>query len=48
MTQLKTTTSFCPECLKELPAEIHEEADGIYLKKSCEGHGEWSTLIETQ
>lgn len=42
---LYKTKSVCPVCLRELPADILEREDGIYMDKSCPEHGPASTLI---
>ena len=39
------TTSVCPVCLGKIPAQLVEEADGIYMHKSCWEHGDFRTLI---
>jgi len=41
---LSTTLSICPECNALIPADIIEADDRIYLKKSCERHGEFVEL----
>ena len=40
-----TTKSVCPVCLRTIDAEKHSEADGIYMKKTCPEHGQFSALI---
>jgi uncharacterized radical SAM superfamily Fe-S cluster-containing enzyme len=42
---LHTTTSICPVCLKKIDAR-HVSVDGnIYLKKTCDQHGNFSAVI---
>ena len=41
---IRKTTSVCPECSSFLEAEIFEEAGKVYIKKTCEKHGEFSDL----
>jgi uncharacterized radical SAM superfamily Fe-S cluster-containing enzyme len=38
------TRSICPECNAIVPAEIFEEDNKIYIKKSCPRHGEFEEL----
>jgi hypothetical protein len=39
------TESLCPVCLKKIPAR-HVLADGdVYIEKTCEEHGDFSTVI---
>ncbi|MFX0137332.1 MAG: tetraether lipid synthase Tes [Candidatus Hodarchaeota archaeon] len=35
----RKTRSICPECLEPIDAEVYEEEDQIWMKKSCEEHG---------
>ena len=42
---LYKTKSVCPVCLKTVYADIVERSDGIYMDKSCDKHGPFSTLI---
>ena len=35
----RKTRSICPECLQPIDADIYEEDDQIWMKKSCEDHG---------
>lgn len=42
---IHVTESLCPVCLKKIPAK-HVLIDGdIYLQKTCEKHGDFSTII---
>ncbi len=45
MNPICKTRSVCPVCLKELPAELTEHPDGIYMEKVCSDHGRFETLI---
>lgn len=45
MVYRKKTRSICPECKKTIDAEIVQEGDTIYMRKSCEEHGEFSDII---
>ncbi len=39
------TQSVCPVCLKRIPAERVRENDCVFLKKTCEEHGSFKTVI---
>ncbi|MCT4594156.1 MAG: radical SAM protein [Anaeromicrobium sp.] len=39
------TESLCPICLKKIKAYRWKEGDRVYLKKKCDDHGEFKTLI---
>lgn len=39
------TESLCPICLKKISAYRLKEGDKVYLKKKCDEHGEFKTLI---
>lgn len=39
------TKSICPKCFKEITAEVLEENEEIYLKKTCTEHGDYKELI---
>lgn len=41
------TGSVCPECLKNISAEIYEEDAQIWMKKTCSDHGEFKDLISS-
>ena len=45
MSLIYKTRSVCPVCLQELPADITEHCDGIYMEKTCPEHGKYKTLI---
>lgn len=50
MEVLETTESVCPDCLKEgevkkINAEVVEEDDKIWLKKSCNEHGDFKAIM---
>jgi uncharacterized radical SAM superfamily Fe-S cluster-containing enzyme len=38
---LRKTISVCPECLKQIPAQIVVEKNMVLMKKTCEKHGEF-------
>lgn len=42
---LKTTKSVCPVCLGPAAAEIISQEDGVYMRKTCPEHGDFSALI---
>ncbi|MFP4117120.1 MAG: tetraether lipid synthase Tes [Candidatus Aenigmatarchaeota archaeon] len=47
---LETTESVCPDCLKDgevnkIDAEVIEEDDKIWLKKSCKEHGDYKAIM---
>ncbi len=43
---LHTTTALCPQCLKELPAEIStDEENAVWMSRSCPDHGMVQTRI---
>ena len=39
--KIKNTVSLCPTCNKSLDAEVYEEDGKIYIKKTCDEHGEF-------
>lgn len=44
-TYLHETGALCPQCLKELPAEVYADADGVvWMSRTCPEHG----LLETR
>ncbi len=44
MNTIKSTKSLCPECLKVLDATIYEDGGKVYIKKTCQEHGEFEEL----
>lgn len=43
---IRQTRSVCPVCLMNIPAALEREEDGgIFLRKSCEKHGVFRTLV---
>ena len=41
MKKIKDTKSLCPECGKPLDAEVYSEGGTVYIKKTCNDHGEF-------
>ncbi len=41
----KKTASMCPECKRVLPAKIVEEEGKVMMKKKCEEHGHFESMI---
>ena len=39
--KIKNTISLCPECGKSLEAEVYEEDGKVFIKKTCDEHGEF-------
>ena len=39
--KIKNTMSLCPECGKSLEAEVYEEDGKVFIKKTCDEHGEF-------
>ena len=39
--KIKDTKSLCPECGKTLDAEVFDEGGKVYIKKTCDEHGEF-------
>ena len=39
--KIKNTKSLCPECGKPLDAEVYDEDGKIFIKKTCDEHGEF-------
>ncbi|WP_407422166.1 tetraether lipid synthase Tes [Methanobrevibacter sp.] len=39
--KIKNTKSLCPECGKPLDAEVFDEGGKVYIKKTCDEHGEF-------
>ena len=39
--KIKDTKSLCPECGKPLDAEVYDEDGKIFIKKTCDEHGEF-------
>jgi len=42
---LKRTKSVCPECLRIIDAEIHEESGQAIIKKNCPEHGHYEDIF---
>lgn len=45
MSHIKTTTGVCPECLERVPATVLEHDGRVFLRKSCETHGDDESLV---
>ncbi|MHC4780610.1 MAG: tetraether lipid synthase Tes [Planctomycetota bacterium] len=41
----KKTLSVCPTCRRTLPAEIFEQDGKVWMKKTCEEHGEFDDVV---
>ena len=39
--KIKSTKSLCPECGKPLDAEVFNEHGKVFIKKTCDEHGEF-------
>ena len=39
--KIKNTKSLCPECGKPLEAEVYDEDGKVFIKKTCDEHGEF-------
>ena len=39
--KIKDTKSLCPECGKSLSAEVYDEDGKVFIKKTCDEHGEF-------
>jgi hypothetical protein len=42
---LKTTVSICPTCLEKLDAEVILQDGQVWMRKTCQQHGEFSALL---
>jgi len=40
------TQSLCPECYNEVPAQVIEKNDRVYISKECPEHGKFEVMIE--
>ena len=43
--RIKTTTSRCPECLREIEARVLEIGEEIWMRKACPEHGRFDVKI---
>ncbi|MHA1454339.1 MAG: tetraether lipid synthase Tes, partial [Promethearchaeota archaeon] len=43
----KKTKSVCPECLTSIEAEIYEADGKIFIRKSCEEHGDYQDILSS-
>ena len=46
-TPLKTTTSVCPVCRAQVPGQVVQRGDAVYLHKTCATHGEFEARISS-
>lgn len=44
MKKIKDTRSVCPECIKVIPAEVFERDNKVWIKKTCQQHGEFEEI----
>lgn len=44
---IKQTTSLCPVCRMQIPAEVFESEGRVYLRKRCAQHGPFEVLINS-
>ncbi|MFA5572561.1 MAG: radical SAM protein, partial [Candidatus Bathyarchaeia archaeon] len=44
MQDIKNTKSLCPECLKVIDATIFENDGKVFIKKTCNEHGQYNEL----
>ncbi len=44
---IRTTTSLCPECLQQIPAELYvdSETGWVMMRKTCKSHGDFKDKI---
>ena len=42
---VKRTKSVCPVCLKQVDARVVEKEGSYFLRKTCEAHGRFSTIV---
>ncbi len=43
----RKTQSVCPECLERIDAEVYEEDDQIFMRKTCPDHGDFKDKISS-
>ncbi len=41
---IKTSTSVCPVCNRQLPMVVYEENNAIWLQKTCPEHGTFTDM----
>ena len=44
---IKATVSLCPQCRREIGAEVYESEGRVYLRKRCPEHGAFHVLINS-
>jgi len=42
---IRETSSVCPECIRDLPAQVIEEDGQVFLLKTCPEHGEFKIFL---
>jgi len=43
----RKTQSVCPECLERIDAEVYEDDDQIFMRKTCPDHGDFKDKISS-
>jgi len=43
----KTTQSVCPECLTTIDAQIFEDDGKVFIRKTCEKHGQYQDILSS-
>jgi len=43
----RKTQSVCPECLERIDAEVYEENEQIFMRKTCPDHGDFKDIISS-
>ena len=44
---LKHTTSLCPVCRAQVPAEVVQRGSHVVMKKQCNNHGSFEATLST-
>src|SRR5260221_7140161 len=44
---IKKTTSLCPKCRQQIPADVFETDGRVFLRKRCPQHGSFTVLINS-
>lgn len=45
--ELARTASLCPHCKSLLPAQVVERSGAVYIRRTCEVHGDFETLLSS-